>query len=79
MSDPGIGEAHRSILNGLDALHVTGHAVSFATLIGALAGVLPALAALGAVIWYGVSIYETKTVQRWLRMRRRRKSHRRVS
>jgi FtsH-binding integral membrane protein len=31
-----------------------------------LAGLLPAIAALFTIIWTGIRIYETNTVQRWL-------------
>lgn len=76
MSDHSLTDAHRDLFNGLDLGHITGHVVSAAAILGVVAGVLPALAALGAVVWYGISIYETKTVQRWLRARRRRKARR---
>jgi len=41
-------------------------AASIATVAGALAGLLPAIAALFTIIWTGIRIYETKTVQRWV-------------
>lgn len=70
MSDRGI---HQSILDGLDLGHLTAHLISLGALFGYFVGVLPALAALGAVIWYGIAIYETRTVQDWLARRRQRK------
>ena len=36
---------------------------SVATGVGALAGLLPALAALFTIIWTGIRIWETETVQ----------------
>jgi hypothetical protein len=36
------------------------------TALGALAGALPALAALAALIWHILRIYESRTVQKWL-------------
>lgn len=54
--------------------HVTGHALSLGAIFGVLTGVLPVLAALGAVIWYIIAIYETQTVQTWLQRRRARKA-----
>lgn len=45
-----------------------------ATVIGSLANALPAMAALGAVIWYVIQILESKTVQAWLARRRERKA-----
>jgi len=41
-------------------------ALSIATVIGTLAHILPAIAALFTIIWTGFRIYETKTVQGWL-------------
>ena len=40
--------------------------VSVVTVVGTLAGLLPAVAALFTIIWTGIRIYETETVQRWL-------------
>ena len=39
--------------------------VSVATGVGALAGVLPSLAALLTPVWTGIRIWETDTVQGW--------------
>jgi hypothetical protein len=47
----------------------TKHAIDFAsvvTVLGALVDVLPAVAALFTIIWTGIRIYETATVQRLL-------------
>ena len=41
-------------------------AVSVFTVIGTLGEVLPPLAALVTIVWTGIRIYETPTVQRWL-------------
>jgi len=46
-------------------------AASIATVVGALAGLLPAIAALFTIIWTGIRIYETDTVQRWLKGRKK--------
>lgn len=40
--------------------------VSIITVVGTLAGLLPSIAALFTIIWTGIRIYETATVQRWL-------------
>jgi hypothetical protein len=40
--------------------------LSIATVIGTLAEILPAVAALFTIIWTGFRIYETDTVQGWL-------------
>jgi len=39
---------------------------SIATVLGTLANILPAMAALFTVVWTAIRIYETKTVQSWL-------------
>jgi hypothetical protein len=39
---------------------------SVATVLGTLADMLPAVAALFTIIWTSIRIYETKTVQGWL-------------
>ena len=41
--------------------------LSVVTVLGTLAEVLPAVAALFTIIWTGFRIFETKTVQGWLR------------
>ena len=43
-----------------------GDAVSLVTVVGTLAEVLPAIAALLTIVWTGFRIYETETVQGWL-------------
>jgi hypothetical protein len=40
--------------------------ISVVTVLGTLAEVLPAVAALFTIVWTGFRIYETKTVQGWL-------------
>ena len=45
------------------------HVVDFAsivTVLGPLADMLPAIAAIFTIVWTAIRIYETKTVQRWL-------------
>lgn len=41
-------------------------AASVATVVGALTNMLPAIAALFTIIWTGIRIYETHTVQKLL-------------
>ena len=41
-------------------------ALSFVTVLGTLANMLPSLAALFTIIWTGIRIYETRTVQKWI-------------
>lgn len=40
-------------------------ALSIATVVGTLAQVLPAMAALFSIVWSVIRIWETKTVQSW--------------
>ena len=39
---------------------------SILTVLGTLADMLPAIAAVFTIVWTAIRIYETKTVQRWL-------------
>ena len=39
---------------------------SLATVLGTLANMLPSIAALFTIIWTGIRIYETRTVQKWI-------------
>lgn len=41
-------------------------AASISTAVATVAGWLPAFAALLTIVWTGIRIYETRTVQRWL-------------
>lgn len=40
---------------------------SIMTVIGTLANILPAIAALWSIAWSTIRIYETKTVQGWIK------------
>lgn len=40
--------------------------LSVGTVVGAITGYLPAIAALFTIVWTGIRIYESDTVQRWL-------------
>lgn len=40
--------------------------VSVVTVVGTLAGLLPAIAALVTIIWTGIRIFETQTVRGWM-------------
>ena len=42
-------------------------AVSLVTVIGTLIDMLPSVAAVFTIVWTAIRIYETKTVQGWLR------------
>ena len=49
-----------------ESVKAAGDAVSIMTVVGTLAEVLPAIAALLTIIWTGFRIFETSTVQGWL-------------
>jgi chromate transport protein ChrA len=44
-----------------------GDVLSITTVVGTLAQVLPSIAAIFTIVWTVIRIYETKTVQSWLR------------
>ncbi len=41
--------------------------ISFGATMAALIGLIPAITSVASLIWVCIRIYETKTVQRWLR------------
>jgi len=45
-------------------------AISVVTVIGTLADVLPAIAALFTIVWTGFRIYELQTIQNWLKRKK---------
>lgn len=51
---------------GHETAKAAGDAVSIVTVVGTLAEVLPAIAALLTIIWTCFRIYETETVRGWL-------------
>jgi len=44
-----------------------GDALSVFTVIGTLIEMLPSVAAIFTILWTGIRIYETKTVQGWIK------------
>jgi hypothetical protein len=60
-------DQHQSIASWVSNI-VTGGVVT-----ATLFGLAPSFAAVIAFIWYGIQIYESATVQRWLATRRTRK------
>jgi hypothetical protein len=54
----------------IQELKNAGDAASVLTLLGTLAEVLPAVAAVFTIAWTAIRIYETKTVQDWLAKRK---------
>ena len=59
-----------------EQIKIAGDALSVGAVIGAITGILPAIAALFTIIWTAIRIYETETVQRLLGNRRRRRTDR---
>lgn len=47
--------------------------VAAGAIVGSLLGYLPAFAALAAIVWYAIQVYESKTVQKWVRVHRLKK------
>jgi hypothetical protein len=50
-----------------------GNVISIGAIIGAIFGVVPFIAALVALVWYLIQIFESATAQRWMAGRRERK------
>lgn len=53
--------------------------MSAGAIVGAVAGTLPYWAAFAGLLWYLVQIWESKTVQKWRKVRRRRARMRRLA
>lgn len=53
-------------MNEHEAIKHVGDALSISVVVATMATWLPAIAALFSIIWTGIRIYETRTVQRWL-------------
>jgi hypothetical protein len=49
-----------------ESVKAAGDVVSLMTVVGTLAEILPAIAALLTIVWTGFRIYETETVQKWI-------------
>jgi len=50
-----------------------GNVISASAILTTLLGLVPAIAAIVALLWYLVQIYESNTIQTWLKNRRLRK------
>jgi hypothetical protein len=64
MKDPynNISEGSKHVLDGL----------SLVTVLGTLVDILPAVAAAFTIIWTAIRIYETETVQGWIKYAKRK-------
>lgn len=54
----------------VEDLKNVGDLVSVFTVVGALIEVLPSIAALFTIVWTGLRIYESDTVQGWVKKRK---------
>lgn len=52
--------------------HILGQGLSVVAILGAIAGALPPLAALVGIVYYGILIWESKTIKEWRANRRLR-------
>lgn len=50
---------HKAILYTVDG-------ISAGAIVATFLGLLPSFAAVAGIIWYGIQIYESKTVQAWV-------------
>ena len=57
MKDAALSDQLKGIFDG----------VSICSVLAALAGYLPTVAAVASLVWTLIRIYETRTVQKWLR------------
>ena len=60
-------------MNEMNFTSWLGHGFSGAAILGTLLGWFPHVAALVAIIWYAIQIYESATVQTWFHTRRLRR------
>ena len=52
--------------------------ISLGAIFGSLMGIVTPLAAIAALIWYALQIYESKLVQDWVHHRRKLARHKRI-
>ena len=57
-----LSEGTKHVLDGLSVI----------TVLGALVDILPAIAAAFTIVWTGIRIYETDTVQGWINRAKRK-------
>ena len=57
-----MAEHHDTVKPAVDAISVV-------TVLGTLVDMLPSIAALFTIVWTGIRIYETDTVQRWFNIK----------
>jgi hypothetical protein len=47
--------------------------ISAGAIVASFLGWLPPIAAIAAILWYVIQIYESRTFQKWVRLQRRRR------
>lgn len=57
--------------SNIDTAKAAGDVLALGTVFGTLIKILPAIAAVFTIVWTGIRIYETKTVQDILKKRRK--------
>lgn len=70
-------DATGGLLPPFDPSNILGHVASAIAILGTMVGLLPSLAAGIACLFYAVQVYESKTVQQYMKKRRRKLSLRR--
>jgi hypothetical protein len=55
------------VVDNHETAKTVGDVLSITIVVGTLAQVLPSIAAIFTIVWTVIRIYETKTVQSWLR------------
>lgn len=50
-------------------------ATALTAVVGTIAGLLPPIAALAAILWYAIQILESKTVQGWINCKKLEKQN----
>lgn len=53
--------------------------ISVGAVVGVILGLLPAIAALGAAVWYLIQIWESRTCQHWIANRRMKYRARKIA
>ncbi len=61
----------------LKAVNAAADVISAGAIVGTFLGYLPPLAALAAIVWYAIQVWESKTVQAWVRLHKHKKIRRR--
>lgn len=61
------------------ALALVGNLLSISAIAGAVMGIVPPIATVASLIWFCLEIWESETVQKWIRLHRHKKRRKRVA